>query len=77
MQARIDIGFDLVRTCSHNDERVMHDIIHNMIANIRDMLQPARQLPCLAPNLLDFAIMPVFGKVTRNRNIITALPNGG
>ena len=55
----------------------MHDVIHNMVANIRNMLQPARQLPYLAPNLPDFAIMPVFGEVTRNRNIITALPNGG
>ena len=77
MQARIDIGFNLVRAGTHNNERVMHDVVDHMVANIRDMLQPTRQLPCLAPNLLDLAIMPVFGEVTRNRNIITALPNGG
>jgi hypothetical protein len=76
MQARIDIGFDLVRAGAHDNQGIMDDVIDDMIADIWDMLQPARKLPCLAPNLFHFPVMPVFGKIPLYRHICAALSGG-
>ena len=60
MQTRIDIGPDLVSRRAYHNQTVMHDFIDEMIANIGELFDAARQLPGLALDFLNFLIMLVF-----------------
>lgn len=75
MQAGVDISLNLVRPRAHDDQGIMDNVLYDMVADIGDVLQTACKLPCLAPNLFHFPIMPVFRKIPLDRHIGAALPD--
>ena len=65
MQACVAIGLDATRSRfgPHDEERHLGDLVHVVVADVRDLLLQARQLPHTTPQLLDFEVMELAGRV--------------
>ena len=63
VKAGVYIGPDFIGASARDNQRVMDDLVNHMIADSRDLFNPAGQLPRLAPDLFDLTVMPVFGEI--------------
>ncbi len=52
MGADIIIGFDRVRRGADDQEAVFQYVVGDIVADVRNILDPARLKPCLAPQLV-------------------------
>ena len=70
VQARIAIGLDVLRALagSHDQEREMRDVVDIVVADVRDLVLVAGELPDTTPELLDLQVMKLFRVVDARRN---------
>ena len=68
MQADVHEGADAFGRAGDQD-RLVADLIDDMVADVRDLLDPAGHLPDLLPHMLHFQIVPFAGEIAFDRNV--------
>ena len=66
VQTRVVEGLDLGRAGAGDDQAVVADVVHAVVANLRNLFQAAGHLPDFAPQLVHFALMEVRRGVALN-----------
>lgn len=59
VETRVEIGLDLRGCRAYDDQRVVGDVVDDVITDDRDVLFAAGDLPDLAPDVLDLEAMPL------------------
>jgi hypothetical protein len=72
VQAGVEVGADLVRAGPHDDQRVAGHLVEDVVADLRELVGPAGELPRPAPDLLDLGVVPGLRDVAVHRDVLGA-----
>ena len=67
MRAHVVVGADLVWRRAHDQDRIVEDVVGEIIADLGDVLEPAGLLPHLAPQLVALGPGIVLGDIGLQR----------
>ena len=70
MEAGVHIGADFGGAGADHDQRIVDDLVEHMVADVGDLLDATSQLPGLAPDLIDLAVVPGLGEVAFDRDVL-------
>ena len=72
VKADVVVGANLVRCRADDEDRVVADLVDDVVADPGDLLFPARHLPDLAPHVLDLEVVELLGDVPGNVDTTSA-----
>ena len=74
VQTRVYIGMNVILSgaSAHHYQRVVDNVVNDMVSDIRNVFQTTSPLPGFTPNLLDLLVVIVFRKIAFDRNVVIA-----